>query len=42
MLAKAGMDETEVRMLARVAKILVRIQYPENLRFPPEGSSAEG
>jgi hypothetical protein len=41
-LAKAGMDIVEVRMSAWVAKILVRIQYPENLRFPLEGSSAEG
>ena len=37
-----GVDEIEVRMSACVAKTLVRIQCPENLRFPPEGSSAEG
>ena len=39
---KVGVDEVEVRMLAWVAKTLVRIQCPENLRVPPEGSSAEG
>ena len=37
-----GVDDIEVRMSAWAAKTLVRIQCPENLRFPPEGSSAEG
>ena len=36
------MNEIEVRMSASVAKTLVRIQCPENLRVPSEGSSAKG
>jgi hypothetical protein len=32
----------EVRMSAWVAKTLVRIQCPETLRVPPQGSSKEG
>ena len=31
-----------MRMSASVAKTLVRIQCPENLRVPSEGSSAKG
>ena len=36
------MDEEEGRMLARVTQKLVRIQCPENLRVPTQGSSTEG
>ena len=36
---KTFVDEVEVRMSAWVTKTLVRIQCPENLRVPLQGSS---